>query len=160
MIIYRLDLTKPPEVKPQNNNSRCEVVTGFPSALRNFPLWVKNWGWSTALKTFIKILSGRRIVYFSVLDNTQLVQSGWANLGFCRFYPVEWDAVVLGTLYTSPEFRGKGFSTSAKSYVISYLYERGYRRFYADTTAANIGAQKTSERLGFQRISETPDNLS
>jgi RimJ/RimL family protein N-acetyltransferase len=160
MIIYRLDLTDPPTEKPQVKGSRCVVVTGLSGALRHFPLWVKNWGWKQAVEAFLKVLTGRRLVYFSVVGEKKLVQSGWANLGFCRYYPVERDAVVLGTLYTTPEFRGQGFSTRAKSYVISYLYKKGYRRFYADTSPANLAAQKTSEKLGFQRIDIEASNPS
>jgi RimJ/RimL family protein N-acetyltransferase len=153
VIIYRLDLTKQPVEQPRIEGTRCVVVSDAAGVTKYFPLWLKNWGWKASLAAALKVLSGKRIAYFSVAEGSKVVQSGWANIGFCRFYPVEKNAVVFGTLYTVPEYRNKGLSTRAKSHMIAYLYTRGYRRFYADTTPANVPAQKTSEKLGFQRVS-------
>jgi GNAT superfamily N-acetyltransferase len=152
MIIYRLDLTTPPPMRSCPAGAQCIILASFGDVLRNFALLTKNWGFLAAIKTAAKVFSGRRIPYFSVMDG-RIVQSGWANIGFCRYYPVEPNAVVLGTLFTEPEYRRRGLSTSAKSQMMAFLYSKGYRRLYADTSEANIPAQRTSEKLGFQRIS-------
>jgi RimJ/RimL family protein N-acetyltransferase len=151
MIIYRLDLTEPPMKRSMPAPTRCVIAATPWDVGRYFLLWMRNWGFRTAVRTALKVLSKRRILYVTVLGHT-IVQSGWANLGFCRYYPVESDAVVLGTLYTVPEHRNKGFSTSAKSQMISFLYSQGFRRIYADTSEPNIAAQRTCEKLGFRRI--------
>jgi RimJ/RimL family protein N-acetyltransferase len=60
--------------------------------------------------------------------------------------------VVFGTLVTRPEFRSRGYSTAAKSQAMCYLYDKGFTRFYSDTSPANIASQRTSEKLGFQKV--------
>jgi len=153
MIIYRLDLSTPPEKQPIPDG-RCEIASGLTGVLRDFPIWMRNWGVKNAVKTALKVLTGTRILYCSVTGQGTIAQSGWANIGFCQYYRVESDAVVFGTLLTRPEFRRKGYATAAKTHVINYLFDRGHTRFYSDTTPANIASQRTSEKLGFQKIAE------
>ena|SRR5258708_35167912 len=151
MIVYRLDLETPSTPKPVPEGA-CIIVSGIGGVLKNFAIWVRNWGWKEAIKAALKVLSRRRVLFHCVVNGKTVVQSGWANFGFCRYYPVEKNAVVLGTLYTRPEYRSRGYATAAKGQVIKYLYHRGFTRFYADTTPANLPAQRTIEKLGFQRI--------
>ena len=154
MLIYRLDLSQPPDIKPLPKASRFHIVADTRGIFVHFLTWVRNWGWGPAIKAAFKIWSRRRILFYTIVPGGAIAQSGWANLGFCHYYPIESDAVVLGTLFTLPSFRRQGFSTGAKSRVMAYLYARGYRRFYSDTTPANVASQRTSEKLGFKRVAE------
>jgi RimJ/RimL family protein N-acetyltransferase len=155
VIIYRLDLTTPPAVRPLPDG-QCRIAASAADIPGSLPDWARAWGWPAALKIAAKVLTGRRVFFFSRLANGRIAQSGWANIGFCRYYPVEPDAVVLGTLLVTPDFRNRGYSTAAKSHVMHFLFEKGYRRFYSDTTPANRASQRTSEKLGFKKVGEIP----
>jgi len=109
---------------------------------------VQSWGWFQALKAALKIWSGRRIFFWNS-SGSKVVQSGWANIGFCRHYDVEPNSVVLGTLWTEPEFRGRGLASSAIIRTIAFLHRRGYKRFYIDTSEENIASQRMIAKAGF-----------
>jgi RimJ/RimL family protein N-acetyltransferase len=150
IIIYRMDLSDPlPELALTRGT--FVLVAGFAGILSHFPVWMKNEGFTEALKISLKILSRRRI-FFGVVQEEKVVQSGWANLGFCRHYAVERDSVVLGTLWTAPEYRGQGLAPAAMRRVIAYLFQRGYRRFYVDTIIANKASQRMIAKTGFKPI--------
>src|SRR5436309_1900725 len=97
IIIYRLDLSAVPIKRPLAEG-QCLIASHFKDIKNHFSLWTKNWGLRHAMKTAFKVLSGRRVFFYSVLPDGKAIQSGWANIGFCRYYPVERDAIVLGTL--------------------------------------------------------------
>ena len=124
---------------------RC---TQLPTTVANFPIWVKSWGWREALKTVLKILTGKRFL-FGVIRGKRVVQRGWLNVGFCEFYPVERDAIVVGSLETEPLHRGQGLASSTIYQGLVFLSQRGYRRFYVDTSLANLASQRMIAKAGF-----------
>jgi RimJ/RimL family protein N-acetyltransferase len=119
-----------------------------------FPLWRQQnslWG---ATRNALKVASGRSI-FFAVIHENQLIHTGWAHLGFCRHYSVEPDAVVLGDMWTAPEYRDKGTATGAARRVINILMRRGFHTFYIAAEPTNTAAQKLIATLGFfQRVNE------
>ena len=147
MLIFRMDLSAPPAEAPLRAGTFV-IVSGAPGILANFLTWVENWGLTETLKVSLKILTGKRI-FFGVLLGKKIVQSGWANLGFCRHYAVERDAVVLGPLWTAPDHRGQGLASAAMRQSMTFLYQRGRRRFYVDTTSGNRASQRMIEKAGF-----------
>src|SRR5690349_1817990 len=120
MLVYQIMLSAAP-THPPLSKGHLSFVAGVPGILSNFSIWVASWGFREALKTTLKVLSRRRIFFGVVLDQ-RVVSSGWANLGFCHFYPVERDSVVLGTLWTAPELRGQGLASTAIRQVMGLLY--------------------------------------
>lgn len=150
MLIYRLDVPDPPPPPPAGG-ARFVIARGPGDAARRLRLWAAAWGWAGALKAFAKACTGRRLPFGMVADG-RLVTSCWANVGFCRHYRVEPDAVVFGTGYTSPEFRGRGLLTEAVLRTIGLLRRRGYTRFYVDTTAENLAARRMIAKAGFQEL--------
>jgi RimJ/RimL family protein N-acetyltransferase len=151
MIVYRLDLSAPPEKPSLPAGSQVVIVEDVRGILSWFSIWVKNWGWRVAIRASLKVLSRRRVSYFTVAAG-RIVQSGWANLGFCRHYPVEPKAVVFVNAYTRPEFRGKGLFAAARAHVIAHLYLLGHSRFYTDTSVKNVASQRSIEKNGFQKL--------
>jgi len=149
-LIYRLDRTAPLYEPPLSKGSFV-FVAGIAGLWANLPLWIKNWGWAEALKTALKVLSKRRI-FFGILMGAEVVQRGWANLGFCRYYLVERDSVVLGSLYTAPDHRAQGLASAAMRLTIDALYRKGYRRFYVDTSRANVASQRMIQKSGFSPL--------
>jgi len=146
-LIYRKDILEP--LPPIHLPEGAFIVAAKPqSIVAHFLVWVNTWGWKKALKVSLKILSGRRIL-FGVIRGKKIVQHGWLNVGFCDVYPVERDAVVVGDLETDPEYRGQGLASATIHQGLVFLSQRGYRRFYVDTTLANRASQRMIEKAGF-----------
>jgi RimJ/RimL family protein N-acetyltransferase len=146
-LIYRMDVSAPlpPKVLPEG----AFIVAAKPrSVAANFLVWVKTWGWKEAIKTAMKVLSGKRFL-FGVIREKRVVQFGWLNVGKCRFYPVEQNAIVVETLWTNPEHRGQGLASATIHQGLVYLSQRGYRRFYVDTILANRASHRMIEKAGF-----------
>lgn len=151
MMIYRMDLSVPPAEGPFPEGVFI-MAAGVRDIPACFPAWTRSSGVLEAVKTSLKVLIGKRI-FFGVLRGQQIAQSGWANLGFCQYYPVEPDAAVLGTLWTSPEFRGRGLAPAALRSIMTFLHQKGCRRFYIDVGASNLPSRRMIEKTGFsQRI--------
>ncbi|OGR89029.1 MAG: hypothetical protein A2992_04345 [Elusimicrobia bacterium RIFCSPLOWO2_01_FULL_59_12] len=146
-LIYRMDVPGPltPKVLPEG---AFIVAAKLRSIAAHFLIWVKTWGWKEALKTSLKVLSGSRIL-FGVIRGKRVVQFGWLNLGKCRTYPVERDAIVVETLWTDPQHRGQGLASATIHHGLVFLSQRGYRRFYVDTILANRASQRMIEKAGF-----------
>lgn len=150
MLIYRLEGPEAPHPPPEGA-VRFDIALGPVDASRRLRLWTAAWGWAGALKALAKSCTGRRLPFGMVADG-RLVASGWANIGFCRHYRVEPDAVVLGTAYTDPAFRGKGLLPEALLRAIAVLRRRGHTRFYIDTTPENHAARRMIEKAGFREL--------
>jgi GNAT superfamily N-acetyltransferase len=119
------------------------------------PLGSRSWGVQETGKACLRVLSGRRIFFGTVIQG-RLIQSAWASIGFCRYYPVERYAVVLGTLWTDPPYRGRGIATSCLRHAINQLLQLGYRRFYIDAESNNHASLRMIEKTGFRDRVITP----
>ncbi len=147
-LIYRLDVSGP---LPQQDlpEGAFIVAANVKSVFSHLFVWKKTWGWKEAVKTSLKVLSGKRIL-FGVIRENRVVQFGWLNVGGkCRFYPVEHDAVIVETLWTDPQHRGQGLASATIRHGLVFLSHRGYRRFYVDTIQANLASQRMIAKAGF-----------
>jgi len=147
MLVYRMDVTEPLS-EPPLSKGEFVFVRGITGISANFMAWGRTLGWPGAVKTALKVLSGKRL-FFGVKSGNSMVQSGWANIGFCRHYVIESDSIVLGELWTAPEHRGKGLASVALRRVIVRLHDCGFKRFYIDTKLDNPASQRMIEKAGF-----------
>ena len=146
-LIYRMDLTEP--LTPMDIPDGTFIITAkLRSVAANFLIWVKTWGWKGALKTSLKIMSRKRIL-FGVIRERRVIQCGWLHVGECRTYPVERNAIVVETLWTDPAYRCKGLASATIHQGLVYLSQQGYRRFYVDTVLSNRASQRMIEKAGF-----------
>ncbi|PWY54087.1 hypothetical protein DGG96_18775 [Legionella qingyii] len=150
MLIYRLDLTEMPS-DISIHQGDFFFISGVSEIFNHFMTLLLNLNFFEVLKTCLKILSGRRILFGVKLGKT-IIQSGWANIGFCKYYAIELNSIALGTLWTSPANRGQGLAPAALKHTIFLLYKKGFKRFYIDTTVSNQNAQRMIQKVGFDLI--------
>ncbi len=148
MLVYQLQLENIPSDEPLPEG-RMIIVNHPLSLLVHFVSWARNWGLKQAVRASLKVMSQKR-AFYGVMLGGRIVHSAWANFGFCRYYSVEPESVVLGTLWTSPPFRGKGLAPAAMRRLMRYLFSRGYRRFYVDVAPNNQPSVRAIEKAGFQ----------
>jgi GNAT superfamily N-acetyltransferase len=149
-LFYRMDLSEPLARKPLRHG-RFIIARNARDVRSHFSLWRRHFGEIEAMKTALKVLSGSQ-VFFGTLLGRELVQMGWATRGFCRYYRLEEEAIVLESLWTAPAHRGKGLAPAALRETISKLSKSGSRRFYIDTTPKNLASQRMIAKAGFTRI--------
>lgn len=101
-----------------------------------------------AIKQFAKSFSRRRPCYI-LIDQGRVVSFGTLAVGFCRHYPVEDDAVVIGTVWTDEDMRGRGFATLAIRAAMNHMFLLGTRKFYIDTAQSNRPMLRSIEKLNF-----------
>jgi len=58
---------------------------------------------------------------------------------------------AVGNVFTHPDFRGRGYGTSATSAVVAELLRGGIQDIVLNVSQANAGAIRVYERLGFTR---------
>ena len=105
-------------------------------------------GRSEFYKLLIKSLFHNRVFYF-FLNGKVLMACGYLNIGFCRHYEVEPTNVVIGSIWTTPIYRGKGIATKGIQTAINWTMGKGYHTFYIDTQETNTPMLKSIEKLGF-----------
>jgi len=127
----------------------CFVLLTTPwQALPRLPLLGRHFGWAGALKVVAKLAAGRRSLYL-VLRAGLIVSTGWCNVGLCRYYPVEPDAVVVGPIWSAPASRGQGFAAFALARALNALIGQGRRVFYIDTFESNLACQRVIAKCAF-----------
>lgn len=100
------------------------------------------------LRLTLKLTTSSRHFYTVVKDG-RIVHTGWVTLGWCRHYWIEEDAVVIGPIWTAQEVRGQRIGSYALQWALNRLEELGRRRFYIDTSKANIPCQKLIAHCSF-----------
>ena len=111
---------------------------------------LKLMGTSGYLRSLVKLITVRRSFYCVFLKE-EAVATGWCTTSFCRHYPVEPGAVVVGPIWTSPDVRRRGLATFALKNAINCHRMSGHRVFYIDTSTDNPASQKVIEKCGFGR---------
>lgn len=74
---------------------------------------------------------------------------GWANVAFCKLYPVKSGEVVIGPIWSAVEARGLGLATVATRMAINELIKRHLTTFFIDTSIRNHACLKVIENCGF-----------
>jgi RimJ/RimL family protein N-acetyltransferase len=87
--------------------------------------------------------------FYGVQYQNEIVHCGWVNIGFCRYYLVEKNAIVIGPIWTSEKVRGKGLATWALQEAMDTMIRNGFSIFYIDTERDNLPCQKVIEKSGF-----------
>lgn len=105
-------------------------------------------GRAGAAKALAKLATGRRMLYLAWFQNRP-ASYGWCSLGFCRHYPVEPQAVVIGPIFTVAELRGRGLAAFALGRALDSFFLRGRRIFYIDTSTENAASRRVIEKCGF-----------
>ena len=110
-------------------------------------------------RQLVKTLSKNRLFYFTLSDGA-VVTIGTLAIGFCNFYTVEPDAVVIGSVWTGDAFRGKGLATRSIRAAVNGMIARNCSIFYIDTQASNTAMLRSIENLGFGAPIGTFSSLS
>ncbi len=115
-----------------------------------------------ALLALLKLGTPKRSLYLVHLPGL-IANYGWLTRGFCRYYPIEADAVVIGPVYTPLPARGQGYGSFGLAKTLWALRKNGVRFIYIDTTSDNLAMQKVIAKCGFgehqQVVTKTIDDM-
>jgi GNAT superfamily N-acetyltransferase len=125
-------------------------VDSLNSALSVLPIMWRDRGMLGTAKLLAKILL-HRCFYFGLALERQPLSTGVLALGYCRFYQVPSDSIVIGEMVTAPASRGKGHATRAIMLAISTMIRKGSTNFYIDTQQQNTPMIRSIAKLGFGR---------
>jgi len=125
-------------------------VDSLGSALSMLPVMWRDRGMLGAAKLFAKVILHRSF-YFGLALDRQPLSTGVLALGYCRFYSVPSNAIVIGEIVTAATSRGKGYATRAIMLAISTMIRKGSTNFFIDTQRQNIPMIRSIEKLGFGR---------
>jgi hypothetical protein len=118
-------------------------------ALRYFPILFRDKGVLLGAKLALKV-SLRRSCYFGIARDGSPLSTGVLALGYCRYYPVPSDAIVIGEIETKPLHRGNGHATRAIMLAMNSMVESGGTAvFYIDTQLHNAPMIRAIHKLGF-----------
>jgi len=143
-LLYKISRSHPYSVADQDFFFADDVY----KAMRALPVLLRDrrlWG---AAKVVAKIALGR-CVYFGLRQGAAPISTGTLALGYCRFYPVEDDAVVIGEIVTAPDRRGRGLATRSIMLAVNAAIRHGTTTFYIDTQHNNLAMQRSIAKLGF-----------
>ena len=108
-----------------------------------------SYGLILTIKNLIKILSKKRILV-TVLHEDKIVSFCWLNLGFCKYYPIEPNSVVIGPVWTDENYRKQGFATSLLKAALVFMKNDTDTDFvYIDTSEQNLSMQSVIKKCGF-----------
>lgn len=144
-LIYRMQRSAPYAVDRDGFFFADSVI----SAIGALPfMFRERRGVTGAAKLFVKIAI-RRCIYFGVARDGKPLSTGLLILGFCRYYAVPGDAIVIGEILTNPDCRGRGHATRAIMLAMNELMRRGPTTFYVDTQSPNLPMIRSIQKLGF-----------
>jgi hypothetical protein len=146
-LVYRLERSEP-YTASLDAEHQFMFLSSAPAAVKRFSKIVGYCGYPGAIKAIAKLISGKRSLYL-VSNSGKVVSAGWCSTGFCRFYRIEPEAVVIGPIWTRAETRGKGLASSALQLAINAQIQKGRRLFYIDTEKMNLPAQRVFAKSGF-----------
>src|SRR5665213_1108805 len=132
-LIFMMHRERPYDV---DNDGDFLFAESLIAALRIMPVILRDRGPLTTAKVIAKIML-RRCYYFGLTRVGRPISTGIAARGYCRFYPVRSDAIVLADIVTHEGNRGQGHATRAIMLAINEMIRRGSTIFYIDTQHAN-----------------------
>lgn len=143
-LLYRISRAEPYIVSDEN----FFFADSLFGAMRVLPVLMRDRGLAGAAKVVTKIVLGR-CVYFGLRNGPLPQSTGTLALGYCRFYPVEREAIVIGEIVTNPDRRGRGLATLSIMLAVNSAIRRGTTTFYIDTQRNNHAMQRSIAKLGF-----------
>jgi len=135
-----------PYDEPSHHSFRL-IATPF-DALKASTLLIHHLSLPGFLKLLLKSVTKNRWFY-CIHDNRSVVSRGWLSAGFCHYYPVGADDVVIGAVWTDPQKRGQGLATTSIQLAMNGMIQQGYESFYIDTQQSNAPMLRSIEKLGF-----------
>lgn len=120
------------------------------AGLKNIQLLVKRYNFSlTLIKILVKLILKRNVLITVVFENN-IVNDSLISFGKCDYYQIEENDSIIGPVYTSSKYRGKGFATSGLSKCLEYLKHNPRMKFaYIDTSEDNLAMQSIIQKLNF-----------
>ena len=143
-LLYKMSNAEPYPVSGEN----FFFADSLFGSMRVLPVLIRDRGLSDAARVVAKIALGR-CIYFGLRQGSVPQSTGTLALGYCRFYPVEGDAVVIGEIVTMPDRRGHGLATLSIMLAVNGAIRRGRKTFYIDTQRNNHAMQRSIAKLGF-----------
>jgi len=122
-------------------------VDSVAQAIRVRHALVQALGWLGFLRAILKIAANRRSFYLLMAD--QPISHGRITVGRCKHYYMEDAAAVIGPIWTSPNYRGRGLATVAMKMAVNHHIDQGTSIFYIDTSKHNRAAQRVFANVGF-----------
>jgi hypothetical protein len=119
--------------------------------LNAFTLWhqlVLALGFAHFLKLVVKLFTPIRMFYCVIVQN-QIAGYGYVTASRCKHYPVEKEAIVIGPVMTSEDFRSRGIATFALKKTINELILKDFHIFYIDTSEMNFQMQRVISKCAF-----------
>jgi GNAT superfamily N-acetyltransferase len=71
-----------------------------------------------------------------------------------RKLQMESDAAYIYDVYTLPEYRGRGISSTVYAKIFEYLLEKGFKRAYCLISSNNYPSLRVAEKTGLRNIGE------
>jgi len=126
------------------------------AGLKNIQLLIKRYKFSfTLLKILVKLTLKRNVLIALVFENN-IVNDSLISFGKCDYYSIEKNDIIIGPVYTSSQYRGKGFATSGLSKSLEYLKNSQSIKFaYIDTSEDNLAMQSVIQKLNFTLCSKS-----
>jgi hypothetical protein len=117
-------------------------------AVRMLPFMIHDRGLLQAAKLALKVAL-RRCCYFGIAKDGKPLTTGILAMGYCKFYPVSADSIVIGEIATDAAHRGEGHATRAIKLAVNSMLRGGSDTFYIDTQRHNAPMIRSIEKLGF-----------
>lgn len=139
----------PNDFRPVPVPAKIIFISSVGTILGNLPVVVRALGPITSLKSFLRIVQGRRAIALLLADSDVPCHL-LVTYGFCRDWPIEDTAAVIGRVGTLPRFRGKGLATQALMQSLACIFKNPkVTRVYIDTAEDNISMQRVIAKCGF-----------
>lgn len=145
--IYRL--IKLEDSSDASSVSNCHILVGFKDWLSWFFPLLYVLGTVETLKVFIQWFRQRKTIYFYAEDR-RIQSYGIISFGYCKLYPIEQTAAVIGPVNTLATCQGRGLATRTLRYAVNWLLmQRSCSAVYIDTAETNLPMQRVINKVGF-----------
>ncbi|GEM_PF-1002988 len=133
---------------PNVDTSGFFMLDTFTKTLTHLPVLMGHFKASEVVKLLIRSVFSNRYFYY-IKKEGRIVSRGQLSKGFCHYYTVDIDDVVIGSIWTDPECRGQGLASISMQAAINAMVNKGSSTFYIDTQETNIGMLKSIAKIGF-----------
>ena len=106
------------------------------------------------IKACLKVATPSREFYCLTVGE-DVVNYGWLTFSRCRQYHIEPGDIVIGPVWTNPDYRGKGMATIGLNSAANAMIERKHYVFFIDAAEDNLAMQKVIAKCGFGPVIRT-----
>ncbi|MFT4925753.1 MAG: putative GNAT family N-acyltransferase [Phenylobacterium sp.] len=133
---------------PDVDDSDFVMLDTLVKTLKHMPILAAYMGWGNIPRQLLRSLFPNRYFYFLKKDG-KIITCGQLSTGFCNYYSVDTSDVVIGSIWTDPNFRKQGLASRSIQAAINYMVIEGWSVFYIDTQETNTGMLKSIAKIGF-----------